>query len=215
MARARGRAAELPEPERPVGGFRPWHYFTLASLMAATAAVVMSHGARPEHLILLSLTVGAAGAAGLGVYRTVAPLLAEPADTAREPVGERTRAGLEREKMLALRAIKELEFDRAMRKVSARDYEEMVARLRARAVALMKQLDQTDAGYQELIERELLARLGPRPIQPQARAAGTPASGDARLPLCPACGTTNDADARFCKGCGARLESPAPPAGSS
>ena len=37
-------------------------------------------------------------------------------------VGERTRAALEREKMLTLRAIKELEFDRAMGKMSEEDF---------------------------------------------------------------------------------------------
>ena len=48
-------------------------------------------------------------------------------------VGERTRVALEREKLLTLRAIKELEFDRAMRKLSDEDFQEMSGRLRARA----------------------------------------------------------------------------------
>ena len=56
-------------------------------------------------------------------------------------VGGRTRAALEREKTLALRAIKELEFDHAMGKVSDQDFAEMGARLRARAAGLMRQLD--------------------------------------------------------------------------
>ena len=54
---------------------------------------------------------------------------------------ESMRAVLEREKMLVLRSIKELEFDRAMGKVSAADFDEMAGRLRARALSLMKQLD--------------------------------------------------------------------------
>ena len=48
-------------------------------------------------------------------------------------LGGRTRAALEREKTLVLRSIKELEFDRAMGKVSEKDFAEMSARLRARA----------------------------------------------------------------------------------
>ena len=48
-------------------------------------------------------------------------------------LGGRTRAALEREKTLSLRSIKELEFDRAMGKVSEKDFAEMGARLRARA----------------------------------------------------------------------------------
>ena len=58
-----------------------------------------------------------------------------------------------------LRSIKELEFDRAMGKVSPRDFDEMAARLRARAMMLIKQADEGGAGYRELIERELSARL--------------------------------------------------------
>ncbi len=210
--RAAGTAAlegRAPRPDPagppPNGGFRPWHFFVLASLVAATAAVVLSHGAAPEHLVLLSLTIGAAGAAGLGVFRTVAPLVGGELKAAADGVGTRSRAGLEREKALVLRAIKELEFDRAMGKVSARDFDEMVARLRARAVALMKQLDGPARGYRELIERELLARLGPAPARPgiEAPRAAPVATGARR---CPACGTPNDADARFCKQCGARVD---------
>ena len=53
-------------------------------------------------------------------------------------IGQRTRVALEREKMLALRTIKELEFDRAMGKLSDEDFREMSGRLRARAARLMQ-----------------------------------------------------------------------------
>jgi hypothetical protein len=81
--------------------------------------------------------------------------IAEP-----EMVGGRTRAALEREKTIVLRAIKELEFDRAMGKVSDADCAEMVGKLRARAVRLIRQLDAGSAGYHDLIQREVDARLG-------------------------------------------------------
>ena len=55
--------------------------------------------------------------------------------------GPRTRAALEREKALALRSLKELEFDRAMGKVSEADFAEVAERLRARAMRVMQQLD--------------------------------------------------------------------------
>ena len=74
-------------------------------------------------------------------------------------IGQRTRVALEREKMLALRSIKELEFDRAMGKLSDDDLQEMSGRLRARAARLMRQLD-AGAGYREQIERDLAKRLG-------------------------------------------------------
>ena len=122
-------------------GFRPWHFFVLASLAASTAAVILSRQSAPEHLILISLTIGAAGAAAAAVYRTIVPLTVRDVSRLGERPSERARAALEREKTLVLRSIKELEFDRAMGKVSAKDFDEMSGRLRARAMMLMKQLD--------------------------------------------------------------------------
>ena len=184
---------------------RPWHFFVLASLIAATAAVVLAREGRPEHLVLISLTIGAAGFAGAALYRTLAPLVAREIAPRTGRLTESMRAVLEREKLLVLRSIKELEFDRAMGKVSAKDFDEMSARLRARAMSLMKQLD-SDAGYRELIERELKARMSVpsakstrdkrvKPAAPAPIAAGKTCQ----------CGATNDADAAFCKRCGLQL----------
>jgi hypothetical protein len=179
-------------------GFRPWHFFVLASLVASTVAVIISRRAAPEHLILISLTIGAAGVAAAAVYRTVLPLVVKDTTLLKQRPSERARAALEREKGLVLRSIKELEFDQAMGKVSAKDFDEMAGRLRARAIALMKQLDAGGSGYREVIERELSARL-----KHDQQAQATPAE-----PLpgeCNACRTVNDLDAAFCKRCGTAL----------
>jgi hypothetical protein len=195
--------ARVPEREvKRTDTFKPWHFFVLASLLTATAAVVLARQSRPEHLVLISLTIGAAGFAAAALYRTLAPLTSADAAKVGEPVSEGMRAILEREKQLTLRAIKELEFDRAMGKVSPKDFEEMAGRLRARAMQLMKQVD-AEAGYRELIERELTARLRRAPgtgtaAKPQARRAAQAAA------TC-ACGTANDSDAAFCKRCGTKL----------
>ena len=191
-------------------GFRPWHFFVLASLVAATAAVILSRRSSPEHLILLSLVVGAAGAAAAAFYRTLAPLAAADASIFRDSLSMRMRAALEREKSLVLRSLKELEFDKAMGKLSTRDFDEMSGRLRARAIALMKQLDDEKSGYRTLIERELQARLRQKG-EPSARPEV--AAAPARLEPAPAavegscasCGTINDTDAAFCKRCGQRV----------
>ena len=74
-------------------------------------------------------------------------------------IGRRTRAALEREKTLALRSIKDLEFDRAMDKVSEKDFAEMSGRLRSRAASLISQFD-TDMGYRGEIEKEIARRIG-------------------------------------------------------
>jgi hypothetical protein len=206
---AKSRVAEGRTP--PADSFKPWHFFVLASLLAATVAVVMARQARPEHLVLISFTIGAAGFAAAALYRMLVPLVSPEALTGAEPLTATMRAVLEREKMLALRAIKELEFDRAMGKVSAKDFDEMAGRLRARAMMLMKQLDAGGgSAYRELIERELKARLRdragksrrPEGAVPEPRVAAPAA--DARGFAC-ACGTPNDPDASFCKSCGTRL----------
>src|SRR4030095_15938794 len=115
---------------------RPWHFFVLASLIAATVAVVLSRRATPEHLVFISLAIGAVGIAAAPFYLTLAPLTVPDTGAFAAQLSDRARAALEREKALALRSLKELEFDRAMGKLSDRDFEEMSARLRARALAL-------------------------------------------------------------------------------
>ena len=215
-----------PKSDADDAGFKPWHFFVLASLAAATVAVVMSRQATPEHLILISATIGAAGLAGAAVYRMLAPLAVHDAALLNQRQSERARTALEREKALVLRSIKELEFDRAMRKVSHHDFDEMAARLRGRAMMLIKQADEGGAGYRELIERELSGRLAargrttgtqqteadPAALQSDAADDAVPyTSGAVREDadggrVCTDCGTLNDVDAAFCKRCGTRLE---------
>jgi hypothetical protein len=198
-----GRAERVrPQPDHT---FRASHFFVLASLMAATAAVVASRQSSPAHLVLVSLVIGAAGLAAAGFYRMLSPLVSELSAPAAEAISGRARQVLEREKLLTLRALKDLEFDRSMGRMSQADFDEMTARLRARAVALIKQLDEDGSGYRSLIERELAARLASQKGAPAAPAI-EPVEEPTLLPgVCP-CGTANDPDAIFCKRCGARLQ---------
>lgn len=181
-------------------GFRPWHFFVLASILLATVAVILARQSSPGHLILISLTIAAAGVAAGAFYRMIAPLVAPLMRQTGAPISDRTRAALEREKTLVLRSIKELEFDRAMGKLSQKDFDEMAGRLRTRALSLMKQLDAGAAGYVDTIEHELRNRLAAAPpvVRPQAE--------DQSKNACGSCATTNDPDAVFCKKCGTRLQ---------
>ena len=184
--------------------FRPWHLFVLVGLLASTAAVLLVRPGDPALLVLLVAAIGAAAWVGFLLYRTLWPLATPDFEDHTPVVAGRTRAALEREKTLVLRAIKELEFDRAMGKVAPADFQGMSERLRARAIALMQQLDVSLPGFRDDIEQELMRRLaaaGETPLETPAAAAPRPA--------CSGCGTDNDADARFCKGCGAPLETPA------
>jgi hypothetical protein len=174
---------------------QPWQLFTLAGLIGATVVVFLSRGQSPAAIILLSCAVFAAAYVGAAALRTVLPLAGTLRESAAEPLGDRTRAALEREKTLVLRSIKELEFDRGMGKVSEKDFAEMSARLRARAARLMQQLD-AGSLYRGQIEKEVAARL--------ASSESLPAK-NTRSTVCAACSASNDPDARFCNRCGKRL----------
>ena len=184
--------------------FRPWHLFVLAALVAATVAILVARPSDPVGAILLTLAIGAAGFVGLMAYRAITPLTQATFQEATVMAGSRSRAAVEREKTLVLRSIKELEFDRAMGKVSDADFEEMGRRLRARAIRLMKQLDVEAVDFLAVIERELEERLGRSP-EPAAAEAGAASAGGVPKRTCGGCGTSNDKDARFCKECGATL----------
>jgi hypothetical protein len=210
---AKGAVMQSSQPDARAAetdpGLRPWQFFVLAGMLSATAVVIVATGQSPAAIILLSLTVLSASLVALGTYRALSPLATRDAIEAPQMLGGRTRAALEREKTLVLRSIKDLEFDFAMKKVSQSDYEEMSARLRARAVGLMRQLDE-GSGYRALIEAEFAKRLGRRGLPPAGSSA--PATVERETPVdevvttaCAACGQTNDTDARFCKHCGARV----------
>jgi hypothetical protein len=225
------------KPDAADAGLQPWQFFVLAALGCATAVTFISRGQGPAAIILLSVLMAAAALVGYAALRAVRPLVS-PEQDRTVMVGQRTRVALEREKMLALRSIKELEFDRAMGRLSDDDWREMSGRLRARAARLIRQLD-AGSGYRVQIEGELTKRLGAADarltpsrsdgVDADARRgtigdaeARSAAMGDADADagsataearsakalaerVCASCETSNDADARFCKGCGARL----------
>jgi hypothetical protein len=172
---------------------QPWQFFLLGGMLSATAVVIVATGQAPANIIILSLTVVSVSFVGLGAYRILSPLVSEQPE-APMTFGGRTRIALEREKNLVLRSIKELEFDFAMGKIARPDFDEMSARLRARALGLMRQLDE-GGGYREQIAREVETRLAQDQDQGASSAVG----------VCAACQTQNDSDAKFCKNCGAQL----------
>jgi hypothetical protein len=189
----------------PQPAFEPWQLFTLAGLIGATIAVFMARGESPAAVIMISLTIFAAAAVGIAALRTFLPLTQKSATFGPRLLGGRTRAALDREKTLVLRSIKELEFDRAMGKVSEKDFAEMSGRLRARAVRLMRQLD-AGTGYRSEIEKEISKRIGEAPAV-SSSGGSTEQDPPYVAGTCAACGTSNDTDARFCKHCGAAMGS--------
>lgn len=127
-------------------GFISWH-----NHFHVTASVVMlSLGwAAVVSTVYLLWRVGVAGA-----ERTDS--------TASWWVEATPRDELEREKRMLLRTIRDIEFDHQTGKLSDRDAEEMNRVTRARAIEVMKALDEVEAGaggVREEIEREVRARL--------------------------------------------------------
>ena len=127
---------------------------------------------------------------------------------------------LREEKRRVLSAIKELDFDFAMGKLSEPDYRAVREAYQLRAVEVLRALDARTDLHPRL--REELARLergeGGPGLAPMGGAgeggasAGAAAKGAASASPapaaarpCPACAGANDLDARFCKHCGVAL----------
>lgn len=178
------------KPDTPQA-LQPWQFFVLAALVCATVLTFLVRGQGVGSVVLVTVIMGVAALVGLAALRAVRPLLTAEDDRTRV-VGQRTLVALEREKRLVLRAIKDLEFDRAMGKISDEDFREMGGRLRVRAAGLIRQLDAGE-GYRQRIEKDLAKRLGEEPTT------------GAHARSCPKCATVNDADAKFCKACGQSL----------
>ncbi|MFN7984407.1 MAG: zinc ribbon domain-containing protein [Vicinamibacterales bacterium] len=180
-------------------GMHAWQFFVLAGLGCATAVTFLARGQGLTVVLLLSVLMATTVLVGMAALRAIRPLVSDY-DDRTVVIGARTRAALEQEKTTTLRTIKELEFDRAMGKMSEEDFREMSGRLRARAARLIKQLD-AGSGYRSQIEKDLARRLG----ESVDKHADTKGGRVHATRSCPACSTSNDTDARFCKSCGERL----------
>jgi len=171
------------------GGISAWQFFLLLAMLGATAAVVLSQHTEPVALLLLSAAVISVGLVAIALHRAFGALLNREGVVVARPTG-RDRALLEADKALVLRSIKELEFDRAMGKVSEADFQEINTRLRVKALAVMEQLDAS-------------ATAAGSSGSSGSSGAAPKATRDAHA--CATCGTVNDVDARFCKQCGGKL----------
>ena len=147
----------------------------------------------------------------------------------------------EEQKRAVLRALKDLEFEHGVGKISEEDYQALVAQYRTEAKRLLRLIDDDARPRRDEVEALVEKRLrkaglggakgddatndeqrdaehavakrnASRP--PPAMAAVKPlrakkAAAKAAGPTCEGCGTVNDADAAFCKKCGARQDAAA------
>jgi hypothetical protein len=181
----------------------PMWLWGLAGAVVVLVFGLAVEGMRGPPLVVLTLGGMTLALTAGAVLRMIGPLAGpESIEAGVGEPGRRFVRELEREKQLVLKAIKEIELDFQMRKISERDYREMVERYRNRAMRLISELEAGD-DYRGLIEKELKLRLD-LPVAPASPAAPDAPAAGAR-PACPACQTVNDADAKFCKSCGGRL----------
>ena len=119
---------------------------------------------------------------------------------------------LEARKRAALRALRDLEFERAIHRLSDEDYKALEQKYRAEARAAMRAID-ADLGDWLKRADTMLAKVetptAPKAEtpaeEPKAPNEAAPPVSDAAKATCPKCETANDTDAVFCKKCGSKL----------
>jgi len=119
---------------------------------------------------------------------------------------------------VALRALKEIEFDRATGKLSDVDYEVLKARYTSEALAALR-ADATGGGMRDAggVVSEAASHPAPRIPHPVCSNHGTRPEPDAQFcsecgrrlasapGYCARCGTALESDAHYCHSCGARV----------
>jgi hypothetical protein len=116
------------------------------------------------------------------------------------------------QKRRVLRALKDLEGERALGKIDEADYEAIAMQYREEAKALMREMDRNVApalAEAERIANEYLAAKGLRSDDSEVASKAKAGASPRGRVTCASCGTSNEADAAFCKKCGAPVGKPA------
>ncbi|MEE9610484.1 MAG: zinc-ribbon domain-containing protein [Desulfatiglandales bacterium] len=111
---------------------------------------------------------------------------------------------LEKQKEDVYAAIKEMDFDFGMGKISEEDYQELRSQYKAKALEIMKEADRVDKkdDMDAAIEREV-QRL--REKKAPKKKKGDKKETGVQINFCPHCGTKVGQSHKFCKGCGKSL----------
>lgn len=112
---------------------------------------------------------------------------------------------------VALRALKEIEFDRATGKLSDADYDHLKAKYTAEALAAMR--GESGVRSQEPAKPTPISTIptpacpehGPRPESDAAFCSDCGRRLGTAPGFCARCGTALESDARYCNSCGARV----------
>lgn len=201
-----------------------------ALTLAAAAAVGVTMGPATSILVLAAGLLLGVIAILWGSIRILTGDAALPPELEELDMHDQADALASRKKML-LRALKDLENERALGKLDQDDYEPISAQYRAELKAVMTKIDETLAPKRALAEeaaREHLLKAGVG-APPPAKAAVTTtkkarseSEPDAKTTTtakaareleaasvrvtCPSCQAKNEPDAKFCKECATKLE---------
>ena len=193
----------------------------LVTLLAATIAGTL-YGVQ---LVVLILAAAALLLVIWLLWSSVQALTGESELTFEEAFSLGARSAEEEQKRAVLRALKDLEYERSVGKISDDDYREYASRYRLEAKRLIQGLEENLAEGRKQVEAELARRLSKKAGSTQQSAApepppskesisdpadSTPASAAPEAPRstrdCPFCQIKNELDARFCKACGKSME---------
>ena len=121
------------------------------------------------------------------IWASVQSLTGESPLSLEEAIGLAAPSAEEEQKRAVLRALKDLEFERGVGKISEDDYAELSERYRGEAKRLMRSLDEHSLPEREKVEKLLAARLveaakakpKPRPKVEDEEVESPPSSGNA------------------------------------
>lgn len=178
-------------------------YPTFVAAAAVAVGITAAALGGRSSVVFLALAVGLLGWIAWLAVRAAQALVRDPGSSDVVVATGRRRKELEREKQALLKALKELDFDHQMGKVSAKDFAEISAQYRARAIRVMRRLDASGHDYESMIAQEIQKRLGKSTVDSRRSTAAQVEQSDPRR--CAKCKTKNDADAEFCKKCGTKL----------
>lgn len=201
--------------ERILGDATSWVAPATVALAIGVGVVI---GFGPAFLVLAGGTL--LGAVML-FWSSLGRLTGESPLTLDEAIGLAAPSAEEERKRAVFRALKDLDYERSVGKISEEDYGELSTRYRTEAKELLRSLEAGLLPLREKAEKRLGERLKAEGISaarsersqpekaaddvtkepPGAKAAPTEATGHS----CSKCQTPNDADATFCKRCGERL----------
>lgn len=211
----------------------------IATILVAIAVAITTG----VHIAILVLAGGALVLVIATFWASIRTLLGEASLSGADAYALGAPRLEEEQKRAILRTLKDLEFEHGVGKISEEDYQELVTKYRAEAKRLLRLLDEEANPRRRRVEALLLERLRSeglidktdhvpeaehpaqatapteRALSKKAKKLKKRAKHAAPAPRaqhdCSKCGTPNDADAVFCKKCGARQTSDSPSAQDS